>query len=77
MLCVFLCINVYLYVCGQLAKIWCQLIQLKEEEAVDKKELLQLWRQMIQHLSDCLNEEEQDSETQQHVSFIQMGTCKI
>uniref|UniRef100_A0A7N6A4L9 Tetratricopeptide repeat domain 37 n=1 Tax=Anabas testudineus TaxID=64144 RepID=A0A7N6A4L9_ANATE len=51
----------------KLAKVWLQLIQLKEEEAVDKKELLQLWRQMTQHLSDYVNEEEQDNETQQHL----------
>uniref|UniRef100_A0A8C9Y6E9 SKI3 subunit of superkiller complex n=1 Tax=Sander lucioperca TaxID=283035 RepID=A0A8C9Y6E9_SANLU len=50
-----------------LAKVWLQLIQVKEEEAVDKKELLQLWQQMTQLLSDCINEEEQDNnETQQH-----------
>uniref|UniRef100_A0A3Q3WEK4 Uncharacterized protein n=1 Tax=Mola mola TaxID=94237 RepID=A0A3Q3WEK4_MOLML len=51
----------------KLAKIWLQLLQLKEEETVDKKELLQLWQQMAQLLSDCLNEEEQDNETQQHL----------
>uniref|UniRef100_A0A3Q1HHR7 Uncharacterized protein n=1 Tax=Anabas testudineus TaxID=64144 RepID=A0A3Q1HHR7_ANATE len=53
----------------KLAKVWLQLIQLKEEEAVDKKELLQLWRQMTQHLSDYVNEEEQDNETQQHCMY--------
>lgn len=57
------------YVCTQLAKVWLQLIKLKEEEAVDKKELLQLWQQMTQLLSDCTDEEEQDNETQQHVRF--------
>uniref|UniRef100_A0A8C9Y4R4 SKI3 subunit of superkiller complex n=1 Tax=Sander lucioperca TaxID=283035 RepID=A0A8C9Y4R4_SANLU len=52
----------------KLAKVWLQLIQVKEEEAVDKKELLQLWQQMTQLLSDCINEEEQDNnETQQHL----------
>lgn len=71
-MCHFSCIYMHLYVCGQLAKVWLQLIQLKEEEAVDKKELLQLWRQMTQHLSDYVNEEEQDNETQQHVRFTQM-----
>ncbi|XP_038559572.1 tetratricopeptide repeat protein 37 [Micropterus salmoides] len=50
-----------------LAKVWLQLLQLKEEEAVKKKELLQLWKQMTQLLSDCLNEEEQDNETHQHL----------
>ncbi|XP_070689878.1 tetratricopeptide repeat protein 37 [Pempheris klunzingeri] len=52
---------------SKLATVWLQLIQLKEEEAVDKKELLQLWQQMTQLLSDCLKVEEQDSETQQHL----------
>ncbi|XP_075960487.1 tetratricopeptide repeat protein 37 [Anarhichas minor] len=51
----------------KLAKVWLQLIQVKEEEAVDKKELLQLWQQMTQLLSDCPNEKEQDNETQQHL----------
>lgn len=51
----------------KLAKVWLQLIQVKEEEAVDKKELLQLWLQMTQLLSDCHNEGEQDNETQQHL----------
>uniref|UniRef100_A0A671Y0A7 SKI3 subunit of superkiller complex n=1 Tax=Sparus aurata TaxID=8175 RepID=A0A671Y0A7_SPAAU len=50
-----------------LAKVWLQLLQLKEEEAVDKKELLQLWQQMTKLLSDCLNEEEKDNEIQQHL----------
>uniref|UniRef100_A0A8C3GAC8 SKI3 subunit of superkiller complex n=1 Tax=Cyclopterus lumpus TaxID=8103 RepID=A0A8C3GAC8_CYCLU len=50
-----------------LAKVWLQLIQVKEEEAVDKNELLQLLQQMTQLLSDCLNEEERDNETQQHL----------
>nr|XP_046243032.1 tetratricopeptide repeat protein 37 isoform X2 [Scatophagus argus] len=49
----------------KLAKVWLLLLQLKEEEAVDKKELLQLWQQMTQLLSDCLNEEVQDNEIQQ------------
>uniref|UniRef100_A0A8C4E3R1 SKI3 subunit of superkiller complex n=1 Tax=Dicentrarchus labrax TaxID=13489 RepID=A0A8C4E3R1_DICLA len=51
----------------KLAKLWLQFLQLKEEEAVDKKELLQLWQQMTQLLSDCLNEEDQDNETRQHL----------
>ncbi|XP_039658125.1 tetratricopeptide repeat protein 37 [Perca fluviatilis] len=52
----------------KLAKVWLQLIQVKEEEAVDKKELLQLWQQMTQLLSECISEEEQDNnETQQHL----------
>lgn len=52
-----------------MAKVWVQLLQLKEEEAVDRKELLQLWRQMAQLLQDCLKEGEQDIETQQCVRF--------
>ncbi|XP_060927149.1 superkiller complex protein 3 [Limanda limanda] len=51
----------------QLAKVWLQLLQLKEEEAVDKAELLQLWQEMIQLLSDGINEKEQDNETHQHL----------
>lgn len=51
----------------KLAQLWTQLIRLKEEEGVDKKELLQLWQQMSKLLSDCLCEEEQDAEVQQHL----------
>ncbi|XP_037339604.2 tetratricopeptide repeat protein 37 [Pungitius pungitius] len=51
----------------KLAKVWRQLIQVKEEEAVDKKELLQLWQQMTQLLSECLDQQERDNETQQHL----------
>lgn len=51
----------------KLARVWLQLIQLKEEEPVDKKELVQLLQKMTQLLSDCLKEVEQDSETQQHL----------
>lgn len=61
-------------VCAQLAKLWLQHLHLKEEEAVDKKELLQLWQQMAQLLLDCLNEEGQQSEIQQHVSCPHLGT---
>uniref|UniRef100_A0A8D3BWL5 SKI3 subunit of superkiller complex n=1 Tax=Scophthalmus maximus TaxID=52904 RepID=A0A8D3BWL5_SCOMX len=53
--------------CWQLAKVWQQLIQLKEDDAVDKAELLQLWQEMTQLLSDCLNEDEPDNEMQQHL----------
>lgn len=56
----------------QLAKLWLQLLHLKEEEAVDKKELLQLWQQMAQLLLDCLNEEEQHGEIEQHVNCPQI-----
>lgn len=58
--------------CTQLAKLWRQHLYLKEEEAADKKELLQLWQQMAQLLLDCLNDKEQKSEIQQHVSCLQM-----
>ncbi|XP_037536593.1 tetratricopeptide repeat protein 37 [Nematolebias whitei] len=51
----------------KLAKVWLQLVQLKEEEGVDKKELVQLLHKMIELLSECINEEEQDNETQQHL----------
>ncbi|XP_035494637.1 tetratricopeptide repeat protein 37 isoform X2 [Scophthalmus maximus] len=51
----------------KLAKVWQQLIQLKEDDAVDKAELLQLWQEMTQLLSDCLNEDEPDNEMQQHL----------
>uniref|UniRef100_A0A673CNW8 Tetratricopeptide repeat domain 37 n=1 Tax=Sphaeramia orbicularis TaxID=375764 RepID=A0A673CNW8_9TELE len=51
----------------KLAKLCCQLIKLKEEESVEKKELVQLWQQMTHVLSDCLSEEEQDNETQQYL----------
>lgn len=56
----------------QLAKVWLQLVQLKEEEGVDKKELVQLLQKMTHLLSDCINDEEQDNETQQHVSLPHM-----
>uniref|UniRef100_A0A672JP63 Tetratricopeptide repeat domain 37 n=1 Tax=Salarias fasciatus TaxID=181472 RepID=A0A672JP63_SALFA len=40
---------------------------LKEEEAADKKELVQLLGQMTPLFTDCLQENELDSETQQHL----------
>ncbi|XP_018614966.1 tetratricopeptide repeat protein 37 isoform X1 [Scleropages formosus] len=53
----------------QVARTFRKLIQLKEdgrgEKAVDKGEVLQLWKQMIQLLADSV--EEQDNETQQHL----------
>lgn len=58
-------------VCAQLAKVWLQLVHLKEEEGVDKRELVQLLKKMIELLSECINEEEQDNEIQQHVRFPQ------
>uniref|UniRef100_A0A3B3XJJ4 Tetratricopeptide repeat domain 37 n=1 Tax=Poecilia mexicana TaxID=48701 RepID=A0A3B3XJJ4_9TELE len=51
----------------KLAKVWLQLVQLKEEEGVDKKELVQLLQKMTHLLSDCIGDEEQDNETQQHL----------
>uniref|UniRef100_A0A672JK50 Tetratricopeptide repeat domain 37 n=1 Tax=Salarias fasciatus TaxID=181472 RepID=A0A672JK50_SALFA len=42
-------------------------VQLKEEEAADKKELVQLLGQMTPLFTDCLQENELDSETQQHL----------
>lgn len=56
----------------QFAKLWLQHLLLKEEEAADKRELLQLWQEMAQVLLDCLSEEEPESEIQQHVSCPQM-----
>ncbi|RVE68406.1 hypothetical protein OJAV_G00090930 [Oryzias javanicus] len=51
----------------KLAKVWHQLIQLKEEDGVEKSELVKLLKEMINILSDGLNEIEQDNETQQHL----------
>lgn len=51
----------------QLAKVWQQLIQLKEEDGVEKKELVKLLKDMIQLLSEGLNETEQENGTIQHV----------
>uniref|UniRef100_A0A8C9VB08 SKI3 subunit of superkiller complex n=1 Tax=Scleropages formosus TaxID=113540 RepID=A0A8C9VB08_SCLFO len=61
----------------QVARTFRKLIQLKEdgrgEKAVDKGEVLQLWKQMIQLLADSV--EEQDNETQQHVSERTQLSC--
>ncbi|XP_036000323.1 tetratricopeptide repeat protein 37 [Fundulus heteroclitus] len=51
----------------KLAKVWLQLVQLKEEEGADKKELVQLLQNMTQLLSGCFSDNEQDNETQQHL----------
>ncbi|XP_029960618.1 tetratricopeptide repeat protein 37 [Salarias fasciatus] len=51
----------------KLLKVWLQHVQLKEEEAADKKELVQLLGQMTPLFTDCLQENELDSETQQHL----------
>ncbi|KAM9858154.1 superkiller complex protein 3 [Aulostomus maculatus] len=52
---------------SKLAKVWLRLIELKEEEAADKKEILQLWQQMTELLSDCLDEKERDSDSEKHL----------
>uniref|UniRef100_A0A8C9SRL6 SKI3 subunit of superkiller complex n=1 Tax=Scleropages formosus TaxID=113540 RepID=A0A8C9SRL6_SCLFO len=63
----------------QVARTFRKLIQLKEdgrgEKAVDKGEVLQLWKQMIQLLADSV--EEQDNETQQHLQHEQLKTKEI
>uniref|UniRef100_A0A3B3BLI5 SKI3 subunit of superkiller complex n=2 Tax=Oryzias melastigma TaxID=30732 RepID=A0A3B3BLI5_ORYME len=51
----------------KLAKVWQQLIQLKEEEGVEKSDLVKLLKEMIHILSESPNETEQDNETQQHL----------
>lgn len=55
-----------------MAEVWLQLLQIKEEEAVDRKELLQLWKQMAQLLQDCQKDGELDTKTQQHVREANM-----
>ncbi|XP_054630521.1 tetratricopeptide repeat protein 37 isoform X1 [Dunckerocampus dactyliophorus] len=52
---------------SKLANVWLQFIHLKEEDGADKKELLQLWKQMTCLLSDCVNDNEQDTESQKHL----------
>ncbi|XP_064152615.1 tetratricopeptide repeat protein 37 [Anguilla rostrata] len=52
----------------QVARLWCRLIQLKEdaeEGVVGRAGLLKLWQEMTQLLADSV--EEQDNETQQHL----------
>ncbi|KAJ0041718.1 hypothetical protein NL108_008022, partial [Boleophthalmus pectinirostris] len=51
----------------KLAQLWTQYIHLKEEDGVDKKELLQLWQQMSKLLSKCFSEGEPNDETQLHL----------
>ncbi|XP_077571845.1 tetratricopeptide repeat protein 37 isoform X2 [Stigmatopora nigra] len=53
---------------AKLAKVWLQLIRLKEEDGADKKALFQLWQQMAQLLTDCSSENDQDTEMQTHLS---------
>ncbi|XP_049619613.1 tetratricopeptide repeat protein 37 [Syngnathus scovelli] len=53
---------------SKLAKVWLQLIQLKEDDGADKQSLLQLWQQMAQLLSNCLADNEQDGEIRKHLS---------
>lgn len=52
----------------QVAKVWQKLIQVKEEDGVQNLELLELWREMTRLLQATV--EDQDNETQQHVSHI-------
>lgn len=49
----------------KLAQLWAQFIRLKEEDGVEKNELVQLWQQMSKLLTKC--EEEPDDETQMHL----------
>ncbi|KAJ3604243.1 hypothetical protein NHX12_028984 [Muraenolepis orangiensis] len=51
----------------KLAKLWLQFIQLKEEGAAEKAELLQLWQQMAKDLSGCIDAQQSDNETQLHL----------
>lgn len=51
----------------KLIKVWLQHIQLKEEDAPDKKELVQLLDQLTELLTDHLRNHELDSETEQHL----------
>lgn len=53
----------------KMAEVWLQLLQIKEEEAVDRKELLQLWKEMAQLLQDCMKDAALDIKAQQHVRF--------
>ncbi|XP_061673335.1 tetratricopeptide repeat protein 37 [Syngnathoides biaculeatus] len=53
---------------SKLAQVWLQMIELKQGDGADKKALLQLWQQMAQLLSTCLSDNEQDIETQKHLS---------
>lgn len=75
-----LCCILYIHlnhfiVLTKMAEVWLQLLQIKEEEAVDRKELLQLWKQMAQLLQDCLKDGELDIKTQQHVRFPKIRTA--
>lgn len=51
----------------KLSQLWMQLIGLKEEDGVEKKELLELWQQMSKLLIKCLSAEMTDDETQLHL----------
>lgn len=47
---------------------WHRLIQVREaEDGIENFELIELWREMIRLLLDSV--EQQDNETQQHVSY--------
>uniref|UniRef100_A0A8C5A4V2 SKI3 subunit of superkiller complex n=1 Tax=Gadus morhua TaxID=8049 RepID=A0A8C5A4V2_GADMO len=50
----------------KLAKLWLQFLELKEKDAIEKADLLQLWQQMIKELSGFVETHQTDNETQQH-----------
>lgn len=51
----------------QVARVWRRLIQVREaEDGIENFELVELWREMIRLLLGSV--EQQDNETQQHVS---------
>lgn len=51
-----------------MAEAWQKLIQMKQEEGIEKAELHQLWKKMIQLLKDST--QTQDNKTEQSVMFI-------
>ncbi|CAL8250745.1 unnamed protein product [Boreogadus saida] len=51
----------------KLAKLWLQFLELKEKDAIEKADLLQLWQQMIKELSGFVETHQTDNETQQHL----------
>uniref|UniRef100_A0A672MRU9 SKI3 subunit of superkiller complex n=1 Tax=Sinocyclocheilus grahami TaxID=75366 RepID=A0A672MRU9_SINGR len=56
----------------QVARVWRRLIQVREaEEGVENSELLELWKEMTRLLQDTV--EDQDNETQQHVSRFHLS----
>lgn len=52
----------------QVARVWQRLIQVREaEDGIENFEVIELWREMIRLLLGSV--EQQDNETQQHVSY--------